>query len=207
MIPEPLAAVPPAVWIGIVAVLLLASRVRIIGAAVRIGLTCLLLAMLVLGLTHLARFDPTLARYAAMLNLGEQKVVGRELRIAMAPDGHFWATALVDGVERRLLVDSGATVTALSTETARAARVAPDRSPFPVLLRTANGTIRADTGEVSELRLGNVVARDLPVVVSPALGGTDILGMNFLSRLKSWRVEGRTLVLEPHHPQEIAADG
>jgi aspartyl protease family protein len=29
----------------------------------------------------------------------------------------------------------------------------------------------------------------------------DVLGMNFLSQLQSWRVEGRTLVLAPHHPQ------
>ena len=39
------------------------------------------------------------------------------------------------------------------------------------------------------------------MVVSPAFGETDVLGMNFLSRLKSWRVEGSTLILEPHHPQ------
>ena len=52
------------------------------------------------------------------------------------------------------------------------------------------------------LTRGNVIARDLPVVVSPAFGDTDVLGMNFLSRLKSWRVEERTLVLTPHHPQD-----
>jgi len=32
-------------------------------------------------------------------------------------------------------------------------------------------------------------------------GGLDVLGMNFLSRLESWRVEGQTLILVPHHPQ------
>jgi len=29
--------------------------------------------------------------------------------------------------------------------------------------------------------------------------------MNFLSKLESWRVEGRTLILVPHHPQNAAA--
>jgi aspartyl protease family protein len=58
---------------------------------------------------------------------------------------------------------------------------------------------------MAELRFGTIVARDLPVVVSPAFGTTDVLGMNFLSKLKSWRVEGRTLILEPHHPQAPAA--
>ena len=99
-------------------------------------------------------------------------------------------------------VDSGATVTALSTGTAAAAGVTAAAAPFPMLIRTANGTISAQTGNLQELRMGNIVARDLAVVVSPAFGNADILGMNFLSRLKSWRVEGRTLILTPHHPQD-----
>jgi aspartyl protease family protein len=53
------------------------------------------------------------------------------------------------------------------------------------------------------LRLGDIAARGLGVVVSPAFGDTDVLGMNFLSKLKSWRVEGQTLILEPHHHQDF----
>jgi aspartyl protease family protein len=75
----------------------------------------------------------------------------------------------------------------------------------PVVLRTANGLARGETGTVSELRLGNVVARDLKVVVSPAFGNLDVVGMNLLSKLASWRVEGRTLILVPHHPQPAGA--
>ena len=30
--------------------------------------------------------------------------------------------------------------------------------------------------------------------------------MNFLSKLESWRVEGRTLILVPHHPQAGRAE-
>jgi len=40
-------------------------------------------------------------------------------------------------------------------------------------------------------------------VVSPAFGETNVLGMNFLSRLASWRVEENTLILVPHHPQKV----
>jgi aspartyl protease family protein len=59
----------------------------------------------------------------------------------------------------------------------------------------------ANTATVEEIRIGNVVARKLKVVTSPALGELDVLGMNFLSKLASWRVEQRTLILVPHHPQ------
>ena len=151
------------------------------------------------------RFDPWMARIAAGLNMDSQQVAGEETRIRMSRDGHFYVRATIGGVERRLLVDSGATITALSPATAAAAGVEVKPSVFPVVLKTANGTIRADTGEVRELRFGNVVARDLAVVVSPAFGDIDVLGMNFLSRLKSWRVEGQTLILTPHHPQDAGS--
>jgi aspartyl protease family protein len=100
-----------------------------------------------------------------------------------------------------MLIDSGATVTALSEATAAAAGIERGSAPVPVVLRTANGMAPARTGSVEELRLGNILARDLKVVVSPAFGDLEVIGMNFLSKLASWRVEGRTLILVPHHPQ------
>ena len=124
---------------------------------------------------------------------------GRETRIDMAPDGHFWAEVVIDGVSRRMLIDSGATTTALSEATARAARLEPD-SPFPVVLNTANGQVTASTATATSVSVGGVTTRDLPVVISSGHGGTDVVGMNFLSRLDGWRVEGRTLVLAPRPP-------
>jgi aspartyl protease family protein len=100
-----------------------------------------------------------------------------------------------------MLIDSGATVTALSANTAREARIDTSAAIAPIVLQTANGAAPARAGKVDELRIGNIVARNLRVVTSPGLGDMDVLGMNFLSRLQSWRVEGRTLILVPHHPQ------
>src|SRR3546814_19468098 len=81
-------------------------------------------------------------------------------------------------------------------------------------MRTANGTVRAETGVVDRLDLGGIEASNLKVVISPALGTIDVLGMNFLSQLASWRVEGRTLILIPHKaapsdtsPNEVEYDG
>lgn len=129
--------------------------------------------------------------------LGDQQVVGSETRIRMNPDGHFYADVAVNGVERRMLIDSGATITALSTGTAAAAGIDTGGSLFPVVLGTANGTVEARRGTAGSVRVGSVRTSDLGVVVSPAFGETDVIGMNFLSRLASWRVEGQTLVLVP----------
>jgi len=56
----------------------------------------------------------------------EQSAPG-EIRIRQSPDGHFWVTAEVNGEPARFLVDSGATTTSLSRETARRAGIVPSR--------------------------------------------------------------------------------
>lgn len=137
-------------------------------------------------------------RFAGLATLfSDQRVDGRETRIRMAQDGHFWADATINGVTRRMLIDSGATTTALSLATAKAARLDLEESPFPALIETANGSVSARTATIATMRVGNITARDLGVVVSPAFGDTDVLGMNFLSQLGAWRVEGSVLVLVP----------
>lgn len=182
---------------------LIARRVPIVRIILSLISWAVIIGLLVVVIGQRERFDPYLQRVASLFNLNDQTVVGRETRIRMSADGHFWARVTLDGVSRRMLVDSGATVTALSTATAQAAALDVRQSAFPMILNTANGQISAQTATVRELRLGDVVARDLSVVVSPAFGDTNVLGMNFLSKLKSWRVEGQTLILEPHHHQDL----
>lgn len=127
----------------------------------------------------------------------DQSIVGNEVRITMAQDGHFYARATINGTERTLLVDSGASFTSLSADTATAANIAIDPSEPKIPLNTANGMVMAQPARIGELRVGGITASDAPAVVSAAFGDQDVLGMSFLSRLKSWRVEGKTLVLTP----------
>ncbi len=172
-------------------------RIPYVGRLFRALFSVALLAFAIFLLFQQLPYDPNLGRVAGFLGLDGQEVTGGEVRIAMAADGHFWARVNVNGVERRMLVDSGATVTALSERTARLAGIESGASLMPIILRTANGAVRAETGTVERLGLGRIEARNLKVVISPSLGEIDILGMNFLSRLESWRVEGRTLILVP----------
>lgn len=179
---------------------LIARRVPLVRVLLSLASWAAIFALGTVLIAQRQQFDPYLSRIAKVLHLEDQSVVGKEVRIRMSPDGHFWAHVTLDGVPRRLLIDSGATITALSEDTAGAAGLDVRPAAFPMLIRTANGTVAAQTATVGKLRLGDIYANDLGVVVSPAFGDTDVLGMNFLSRLKSWRVEGSTLILEPHHP-------
>lgn len=129
--------------------------------------------------------------------IADQQVNGTETRIRMAEDGHFWADVDIDGVRRRMLIDSGATTTALSTATAKAAGLDSDESPFPVIISTANGDVSARTATAKRVTIGTITATDLGVVTSPSFGDTDVIGMNFLSKLGSWRVENSMLILTP----------
>jgi aspartyl protease family protein len=183
----------------------LLQRLPYVGRLIRLGFSACLLAFLIYLLLQQAPYQPGLARLTQRLGLDDQRVVGKELRVRLSPDGHFWVLASINGVRTRMLVDSGATVTAVSEATARSARIDTGRGLTPVVLRTANGTAPAETGSIDELRAGNIVARNLKVVTAPGLGGLDVLGMNFLSQLKSWRVEGQTLILVPHNPQSDRA--
>jgi len=187
--------------IGFALIIMILQRIPYVGRLVRFAFSLGLLAFLIFILLSQAPYQPELSRITSTLGLDDQRVAGKELRVAMAPDGHFWVVASVNGVKRRMLIDSGATVTAISQATARQANVDVGTGLAPVVLRTANGAARAETGKVDELRVGNIVARNLAIVTSPGLGQLDVLGMNFLSKLQSWRVEGRTLILVPHHPQ------
>lgn len=187
--------------VGAAAVILLLQRLPFVGRLIRFAISLGLLAFLIFVLLQQAPYQPELARLTSSLGLDSQRVAGKELRVKMAADGHFWVTASINGVKRPMLIDSGATVTAISLETARAASIDTAAGLTPVMLRTANGVTAARTGSIDELRVGNIVARNLKIVTAPGLTGLDVLGMNFLSKLQSWRVEGRTLILVPHHPR------
>jgi aspartyl protease family protein len=177
--------------------LMLLQRVPYVGRAIRFAVTFALLAFCIFLLIQQSPYEPNLARISDRLGIDGQEVVGEEVRIRMAPDGHFWAEARINGVERRMLIDSGASVTAISESTAATAKVERVSMAAPIVMQTANGAARAHPATIEELQVGNITASDLKVVVSPSLGRFDVLGMNFLSKLKSWRVEGRTLIMVP----------
>lgn len=187
--------------VGAALVIMLLQRIPVIGRLIRFAISAALLAFLIFLVLQQAPYQPELARLTERFGLDDQQVAGKELRVSLSSDGHFWAVASINGVKRRMLIDSGATVTAISSQTARDAHVDSGVGLAPVVLRTANGAAAARTGRVDELRVGNIVARNLRIVTAPGLGDLDVLGMNFLSKLESWRVEGKTLILVPHHPQ------
>jgi aspartyl protease family protein len=120
---------------------------------------------------------------------------GRETRIPMAIDGHFWVDAKVNGRNVKFLVDSGATTTTVDRDTARAAgiEVSSRRDQY---VRTGNGIVRVASGRADELIVGGITRNDVALQIADN-DDLNVLGMNYLSSLSRWGVEGRWLVMVP----------
>ena len=127
--------------------------------------------------------------------MGTPVTEGRETRIPMAIDGHFWVDGSLNGRDVKFLVDSGATTTTVDRDTATAAgvQISTRRDQY---VRTGNGVIRVASGRADELRIGTITRHDVALEVADN-DDLNVLGMNYLSSLSRWGVEGRWLVLVP----------
>jgi aspartyl protease family protein len=124
-----------------------------------------------------------------------QNISGEAIELRRQDDGHYWLMVDINGKPVRFMVDSGATMTAINATTAREADVEADG--YPIILGTANGRIAAKRGVVRLLSVGPHSIENHQVVVSERFGDVNVLGMNFLNSMQSWRVEANMMVLRP----------
>ena len=125
---------------------------------------------------------------------GSAIVSSEAVRIPISDDGHFWVDAKVNGHTIRFMVDSGASVTTISAGQAKSAGITIGNRKGVV--NTANGRILVTQGWADRLQVGSIERTDFPVDVNDR-DEVNLLGMNFLSSLSGWRVEGNYLVLVP----------
>jgi len=125
--------------------------------------------------------------------IGSPVTEGQVTRIPMAIDGHFWVKAKLNGRDVKFLVDSGATMTTIDRQTANSAGVAvsPRADEF---VRTGNGIIHVSSGRADDLSVGNIDRHNVGLQVADN-DDLNVLGMNYLSTLSRWGVEGRWLIL------------
>jgi aspartyl protease family protein len=110
-------------------------------------------------------------------------------------DGHFYAHAAVESRDARFLVDTGASVVALTGDDARAIGLAWDESDLVPIGRGANGTVYGVPVRLAEIRLGGFEERDVEAAIIPEGLDVSLLGQSFLSRLPGVRIEGDRMVL------------
>jgi len=132
---------------------------------------------------------------ADLSGTGGQSVSSEAIELRRQDDGHYWLMVDINGKPVRFMIDSGATMTAINATTAMQAGVQADG--YPIILSTANGRVAAKRAIVRSLTVGPHKIENHPVVVSERFGDVNLLGMNFLNSMQSWRVEANMMVLQP----------
>ena len=120
---------------------------------------------------------------------------GRTVILKPDQSGQYHAEVTVNGRTIRMLVDTGASLVALTQQDAITLGVLP--LSFNVPVQTANGTARAGEAKLSDIRIGSVQVADTRALVLPyGVTGQSLLGMSFLKKLSGFEVAGGNLILK-----------
>jgi aspartyl protease family protein len=120
----------------------------------------------------------------------------RSVRIRRRPDGHFVVKTQVNGIAMNMLVDTGASTVVLKPGDAQRLGVDVERLRYTVPVQTANGTTFAAHVRIRSLVLGPINLNDVEgLVAKPGALKDNLLGMSFLSRLRSYEFTGDYLTL------------
>jgi len=112
-----------------------------------------------------------------------------------ANDGHFHIEALVNGTPIHFMVDTGATRTTLTPQDAQRLGIDPDTLSYNQLVNTANGEAFTASVRLFKIKVGPIVLDDIGASVSKNMSGPSLLGMNFLNKMKGFKVEGERLTV------------
>lgn len=125
------------------------------------------------------------------------QTAARTVSIPRDARGHFQVNGRVDGKSMAFMVDTGASVIALTARDAARLGIRPPQRDFTAEVKTANGTVRAALVQLSRVEIEDVSVRDVAALVVPdeALS-ENLLGLSFLSKLRRFEYANGKLVLE-----------
>jgi aspartyl protease family protein len=122
---------------------------------------------------------------------------GRPAQVVKSADGHFWAEARIDGRAVRVLIDTGASVVALTRDDAIRLGLRPAPTDFTARVETASGPVRAAPVTLKSVSVaGAQVDRVQALIVEEGLPYS-LLGMSYLGRLSRFEASPAGLTLRP----------
>jgi aspartyl protease family protein len=118
-------------------------------------------------------------------------------RVPKAADGHYWAEGRIDGRAVRLLVDTGASVVALTRADALRLGITVTEKNFSRTVQTASGPARAAPVTLKSIAVAGVEVEDVEALVVEAGLAQSLLGMSYLGRLSGFEATPAGLTLRP----------
>jgi aspartyl protease family protein len=121
----------------------------------------------------------------------------RVVEIKAGAHGHYFTSAEVNGRTIDVLVDSGASIVALTYADARRAGLSVRDRDYTQRVSTANGLARVAPVVLDRISIGAITVRNVPAAVTePGSLATSLLGMSFLARLQRVDMRAGTLLLQ-----------
>ncbi|MBX7483928.1 retropepsin-like aspartic protease family protein [Qipengyuania qiaonensis] len=112
-----------------------------------------------------------------------------------AVDGHFYTEALVNGSQVNFLIDTGASVVALTGADARAAGLYWSDADVAPIARGASGPVFGINVALERVSLGGHEARNVNAIIVPEGLEISLLGQSFLSTVQPVRIEQDRMIL------------
>jgi aspartyl protease family protein len=111
--------------------------------------------------------------------------------------GHYSTDGRIDGRRLDFMVDTGASVIALTESSAARIGIRPSRSDYNAPVSTANGVVKAARARLDSVDIGGLEVRDVDAMILPdGVLSENLLGLSYLSRLRRFEFAGGKLVLE-----------
>lgn len=115
--------------------------------------------------------------------------------IPRAPDGHYYLTLGLNDTPVRFIVDTGASDMVLTVQDAERVGIDTAKLRFFGRAASANGTVRTAPVRLDSVALGQMLDRNITAQVSEGEMPGSLLGMEYLSRFSSVRIEGGQMIL------------
>jgi len=122
-------------------------------------------------------------------NFDSAAIINREA------DGHYWTRADVQGTEVRFMVDTGASIVALTLRDAQRIGLKQADLVFDNEVRTAGGITLGAYVTLDRVRIGRVEMEGVSAMVLQEGLEQSLLGMSFLGELYSYEFKGDTLII------------
>ena len=115
--------------------------------------------------------------------------------LTRSPDGHFYSDVSVNRRSIRALVDTGASVVALTGADAAAIGLHWEQADIRVIGSGASGPVNGVPVLLDSVELGRHEARQVQAVIIPQGLDVSLLGQSYLSTVDPVRIEGDRMLL------------
>lgn len=131
----------------------------------------------------------------ALKTAGQTGWSGGEVALSRQSDGHFYANITVDSQDMRVLVDTGASIVALTGADARGLGIDWDPGQVRPIGRGASGDVYGVPVMLERIALEGIEASQVQAVIVPEGLDVTLLGQSFLSQIDKVEISGNKMIL------------